>query len=77
MNADLNGDAGESVTPELLTTKEAAARLRCSERTVFKLMRNGDLESIKLLGSRRIPDDAIAACIERLREQQRQRLVGA
>lgn len=58
--------------PLLHTVEQAAHRLACSERTIFKLMATGKLESIKVLGARRIPADALAAYVQRLRDEQRQ-----
>lgn len=59
--------------PQLLyTIPEVAQRLACSQRTVFKLLATGDLESVKMLGARRIPADALTAYVQRLRDEQRQ-----
>jgi excisionase family DNA binding protein len=44
---------------ELLTVDEVATRLACSRRTVYKLMAEGRLRSLKVLGLRRIRDDEV------------------
>lgn len=61
-----------SPPPLLYTPEEAAQQLACSRRTVYELISSGDLESIKIRGARRIPVDAVAAYIERLRAQSRE-----
>lgn len=40
---------------EAVTIKEAAARLRLSTRTLHRLLRSGEIRSVLLGGSRRIP----------------------
>lgn len=65
----------EDVGPEaldLLTVKEVAARLRVSEKTVARLARSGELESVKLGALRRYAPEAVIAYKQRLREQARQ-----
>jgi excisionase family DNA binding protein len=44
---------------ELLTVKEAAATLRLSPNTVYRLTRSGVLESLRIGGSVRIPRRAL------------------
>ena len=43
----------------LLTAKEAAVRLRCSERTVYRMMELREIRYISIRTSRRIPESAI------------------
>lgn len=49
----------------LLTPKEAAATLRVTRNTIYKLMEAGDLQSIKIGKSRRITRESIDAFIAR------------
>lgn len=42
-----------------LTAKEAAARLRVSNMTIYRLCDSGELESVRAGGSRRIPAQAV------------------
>lgn len=46
-------------SPELLTIKEAAVRLKCHKQTVRKMVKDKDLPSIELGGIKRIPSQAI------------------
>lgn len=59
--------AGED--PVLLSPRQVADRLGCSLSTVHKLLRSGDLESVKIGQLRRIPLDAVRVYIERLRAE--------
>lgn len=54
----------------LLTPAEAADLLGLGRSTIYELMAAGDLESLCIGRARRIPHDALAAYIERLRGQQ-------
>ena len=47
-----------------LRVREVARRLAVSRGTVYTLMRSGELLSIKVRGSRRIPADALQAYVE-------------
>lgn len=51
----------------LLTVEEAARRLRIGRTTCFRLVRTGELDSLMIGGLRRIPIDAPAAYVARLR----------
>jgi excisionase family DNA binding protein len=55
---------------ELLTVDEVAAKLRVSAPTVWRRIYSGDIESVKVGRSRRIPPAAVAAYIRGLRETQ-------
>jgi excisionase family DNA binding protein len=55
--------------PLLLTITEAAAALRLSKGTIKKLIRFGDLDSVKIGASRRIPADAVEDYVKHLKEQ--------
>lgn len=55
---------------KLLYTPEAAAeRLSVGRATVYELMRRGELGSVRLGRSRRIPADALADFVERLKAE--------
>jgi len=61
----VSGNAPYPADMKFLTIFEAAAIMRVSKRTVYRLVHAGDLEAIKVGGSYRIPDQAInrrAAC---------------
>ncbi|MFJ4078435.1 excisionase family DNA-binding protein [Streptomyces iakyrus] len=51
----------------LLRVEEAARRLRIGRTTCFALIRSGALESVMVGGLRRVPVDAPAAYVARLR----------
>jgi excisionase family DNA binding protein len=53
----------------LYTTREAAARLRISESTVFRLLRAHKLKGVKIGGALRLTEEEILSFIERHREQ--------
>ena len=55
--------AGE---PLLLRPEEVAEKLGCGRSAVFDLLRKGELRSVKLGRSRRIPVDALQEFVERL-----------
>ncbi|MYV42654.1 excisionase family DNA-binding protein [Streptomyces sp. SID1328] len=57
--------------PVLLTVEEAARCLRIGRTTCFALIRTGELESLTIGGLRRVPADAPAAYVTRLRTTQR------
>ncbi|MFF3592128.1 excisionase family DNA-binding protein [Streptomyces sp. NPDC002387] len=52
----------------LLTVEEAARRLGIGRTTCFGLIASGELESVKVGSLRRIPADALAAYVARLRD---------
>ncbi|MFF7675698.1 helix-turn-helix domain-containing protein [Actinacidiphila glaucinigra] len=51
----------------LLTVEEAARRLGVGRTTCFALIASGELESVKVGSLRRIPADALAVYVARLR----------
>ncbi|WP_335982428.1 helix-turn-helix domain-containing protein [Streptomyces sp. CA2R106] len=51
----------------LLTVEEAARRLRIGRTTCYRLIRTGALESVSVGTLRRVPADAPAAYVTRLR----------
>lgn len=54
----------------LLTPEEAAKRLSIGRSAVFDLLRRGELESLTIGRSRRIPRDALLKFIEAQRQAQ-------
>ena len=52
----------------ILKVEEAAHLLSLSRKTLYDLMRRGELASVKIGGSRRIPLTALHAFIVRLEE---------
>lgn len=59
--------AHDDPTLVLLKVEEAARRLRIGRTTCFALIRTGELESVMVGGLRRVPADAPAAYVTRLR----------
>lgn len=53
----------------LRTVKGTARELECSERTVWKLISTGELESVLIGGLRRVPDDSLKKLIEQGRRR--------
>ncbi|MCD0483456.1 helix-turn-helix domain-containing protein [Streptacidiphilus sp. ASG 303] len=49
-----------TATPEALTVPEVMAALRLSRSKLYDLLRSGELSSIKIGRSRRIPADSLA-----------------
>lgn len=56
----------------LLTPESAAERLAIGERTLYRLLEAGELPSVRIGRSRRIPADALVEYVERLRAEQGQ-----
>lgn len=54
----------------LFTAEEAAELLKISRCKIYDLLRNGDLRSIKIGGSRRIPRGALEEYVARLLEAE-------
>ncbi|MER6431337.1 helix-turn-helix domain-containing protein [Streptomyces sp900105245] len=67
----LQPTATEDATLVLLTVEEAARRLRIGRTTCYALIRTGELESVPVGRLRRVPADAPAAYVTRLRTAQR------
>lgn len=53
----------------LLTPERAADQLDVGRTTVYGLMASGELDSVKIGRSRRIPAEALVAYVERLRNR--------
>lgn len=56
----------------LLRPEEAAEALSIGRSAVFEAMRRGDLESVRIGRSRRIPVTALEAFVRRLRDEAAQ-----
>ncbi len=56
--------------PLLLTPAEAARRLSIARSSLYELVLTGQIESIKIGRSRRIPLDALTDFIDRMRREQ-------
>ena len=54
----------------LVTMEEGAQMLGCGRTAIYELVRRGEIESIKLGRSRRIPMNALEAFVQRLRQEQ-------
>ncbi|MDX2597995.1 excisionase family DNA-binding protein [Streptomyces sp. WI03-4A] len=61
----------------LLTVEEAARRLGIGRTTCFALIASGELESVKVGSLRRIPADALAVYVTRLRGASAASVAGA
>lgn len=57
-------------TPLLLTPEQAAAQLGVGRTRMFALMSEGEVESVKVGRSRRVPCDALRQYVDRLRADQ-------
>ena len=55
--------------PDMLTVAEIAKILRVSEKTIYKMIRDGSLCYIRARGSIRIPSSEIAALIYQKSEE--------
>jgi excisionase family DNA binding protein len=55
----------------LLTPERAAERLDLGRTKVFELIASGELESVRIGRARRIPADAVASYVARLRAAQK------
>jgi excisionase family DNA binding protein len=65
---EFNGDAG-GPPPLLVTPEQAASRLAICRTKVYELLRRGELESVRIGTSRRIPAAALTEYVQRLRSQ--------
>jgi excisionase family DNA binding protein len=61
------------MTPLLVTVPEAAAALSVSRATIYELLASGELESVRLGRSRKIPVAALEAYVARLRKEALER----
>jgi excisionase family DNA binding protein len=58
------------IEPLLVTAEQAATSLSICRTKVYELLRNGELESVRIGTSRRVPAAALAEYVERLRAGQ-------
>ena len=65
-----SGAHSNAAGPLLVTVEQAAMSLSICRTKVYELLRNGDLESVQIGTSRRIPAAALAEYVERLRAGQ-------
>jgi len=65
--AEHHGDVKSSARTLLLTVEQAAAALAIGRTKTFELIRTGELESILIGASRRVPTQAVEAYVLRLR----------
>ena len=56
--------------PLLLSVEESAAQLRIGRSRMFDLIRQGEVLSVKVGGSRRIPYDSLQAYVKKLVTEQ-------
>ena len=63
---EVNGAAG-GPEPLLVTPEQAAIRLAICRTKVYELLRKGELESVRIGSSRRIPAAALAEYVQCLR----------
>ena len=63
----MNSDLKETVTPLLMTPRQAAAALSVSERTLFNLEKRGKLIPVRIGTSKRYDPEALRKFIELLR----------
>jgi excisionase family DNA binding protein len=64
---DCDHDPVESDAQLLLTPEQAAARLAICRSKVYELLRRGELESVRIGTSRRVPTGALSEYVDRLR----------
>ncbi|GAA0509686.1 helix-turn-helix domain-containing protein [Saccharopolyspora thermophila] len=55
----------------LLTVEQAAERLSLSRTTMFRLIKTGEIASVRIGKARRIPAEALDAYVNRLVAEQR------
>lgn len=66
------------MTESLLTVNEAAARLAVGRTTLYELISNHELRTVKIGRSRRVPESAVEEWIvRRLRDQATELETGA
>jgi excisionase family DNA binding protein len=54
---------------ELLTVDDAASRLACSRRTIYRLIADGRLRSLLIRNTRRIRDDELERFLRAAEEE--------
>lgn len=53
-------------TPSLLTVEEAAEQARLGRTTMYQLVKTGQVRSVKIGRSRRVPRDAVDSYVAKL-----------
>jgi excisionase family DNA binding protein len=73
MNASMPepGKSANATEPLLVTAEQAARSLSICRTKVYELLRNGELESVRIGTSRRIPASALDEYVDQLREGAR------
>ncbi len=66
-HTDLESGGHSLTAAVLLTPEQAAASLAIGRTKVFELLRNGELESVRIGSCRRIPSEALQDYVFRLR----------
>jgi excisionase family DNA binding protein len=61
------GTSANATEPLLVTAEQAARSLSICRTKVYELLRNGELESVRIGTSRRIPASALDEYVDRLR----------
>ncbi|KAA5829685.1 helix-turn-helix domain-containing protein [Saccharopolyspora hirsuta] len=54
----------------LLTVEEAGRRLSLSRTTIFRLLREGAISSVRIGNARRIPAESLQSYVRRMSERQ-------
>jgi excisionase family DNA binding protein len=67
---DAEAAADLAVNPLLLSIEESAAQLRIGRSRMFDLIRRGEVLSVKVGGSRRIPYDSLRDYVRKLVAEQ-------
>ncbi len=62
------GTAGAPPLPALLKVPDVAQQFQVSERQIWRLISRGELESVLVGASRRIPRDACESYLARIRK---------
>ena len=63
--------AGDTQGQLLLRVEEAARRLGVGRSTMYGLILDGEVESVRIGRLRRVPSEALSAYLARLREETR------
>ena len=66
MGLDRSANTNPFISPALLTVPEAMSALRLSRATIYDLIRSGELSSVKVGRSRRIPTQAVQTFVAHL-----------
>lgn len=64
-----NGEGAREMSRLLLTVKEAAETLGIGRSKFYELLKRGELDSVYIDGSRRVPTSALEEYVARLLEE--------